>query len=454
LSSQLHSLAGTGGAAAEWARARSLLRFQARWSAAPPGLVTLLFLFPALSSLVRHDTRLRGGSIRGIDRFLYTAAASHVRRRRRHRSVCERRAITRRRGGEHEHPPRRAGEGASCPGEPGPVRGVWWRSLPAYSSRTPFPSRRAGKHRRPCQLQTWEIHAWAEADHTLRTGEPSFSAHFGKGYWDWLTANPRIAAKFNDDMRRRANLLLAATLPLFDWPDHGTIVDVGGGNGLLLERLLAHRPGLRGVAFDQPHVVAEAAELFRAAGVADRVEIMGGNFFKKIPAGHDVYVLSSILHDWDDVHALRILERCRDAMPAAARLVLFEVVLRPGTEPDFGKLNAHARAFRGSRANARGLGQPSRSGRLRNRARHCHAAGSRMDRGADAMSGLRSTTSVKPGGKARGQHHRPAVLLEAFQTPLGSVWRSPSRCPGSRRPTPRGGAAQSNPRDLAESRVA
>jgi predicted O-methyltransferase YrrM len=203
-------------------------------------------------------------------------------------------------------------------------------------------------------FKPWELHAWAEADHTLRTGEPSFPAHFGQGYWDWLTANPSVAAKFNDDMRRRATSLLAAALPLFDWPDHGTIVDVGGGNGLLLERLLAHKPELRGVAFDQPHVVAEAAELFRAAGVADRVEIIGGDFFKKIPAGHDVYVLSSILHDWDDVHALRILERCRDAMHASARLVLFEAVLRPGTEADFGKLlDLHMLVLFGARERTR-----------------------------------------------------------------------------------------------------
>ena len=200
----------------------------------------------------------------------------------------------------------------------------------------------------------WELHAWAEAVHTLRTGEPSFPVHFGQGTWDWLKANPASGAKFNDDMRRRTTTLLAVALPLFDWPDRGTVVDVGGGNGLLLERLLTLKPELRGVVFDQPHVVAEASELLRVAGLEDRVEIVGGDFFEAIPAGNDVVVLASILHDWPDDEAVRILERCREAMKPSARLVLFEVVLRPGDQPDFGKgLDLHMAVLFGARERTR-----------------------------------------------------------------------------------------------------
>ena len=203
-------------------------------------------------------------------------------------------------------------------------------------------------------FKPWELHAWAEAEHTLRTGEPSFPSFFALGYWDWLEAHPHEAARFNDDMRRRTTGLLAAALPLFVWPHDGTIVDVGGGNGLLLERLLEREPGLRGIVFDLPHVAAEAEAVMRTAGLADRVQVVGGNFFEAVPAGHDVYILASILHDWDDDAAASILQRIREAMQPSARLVLFEAVVTPGAEPDFAKLlDLHMLVLFGARERTR-----------------------------------------------------------------------------------------------------
>ena len=112
-----------------------------------------------------------------------------------------------------------------------------------------------------------------------------------------MAERPEISTWFNRTMRDRTAALLDAGMPLYDWPGTGTVVDVGGGNGLLLERLLAERPGLRGVVFDQPHVVAEAEERLAAAGHADRVTLAGGDFFDAVPEGGNVYVLASVLHD-------------------------------------------------------------------------------------------------------------------------------------------------------------
>ena len=203
-------------------------------------------------------------------------------------------------------------------------------------------------------FKPWELHAWAEAEHTLRTGEPSFPSFFELGYWDWLETHPNEAARFNDDMRRRTTGLLAAALPLFDWPHDGTIVDVGGGNGLLLERLLEREPDLRGIVFDLPHVAAEADAVMRTAGLAGRVQVVGGNFFEAVPAGHDVYILASVLHDWDDDAAVSILRRLREAMQPSARLVLFEAVVKPGAEPDYAKLiDLHMLVLFGARERTR-----------------------------------------------------------------------------------------------------
>jgi hypothetical protein len=211
-----------------------------------------------------------------------------------------------------------------------------------------------GSMRGLANFKPWEIHPWAESLHTLRTGEPAFPAYYGKPYFDWLAERPELAADFNASMRRRTASLLAAGIDAYDWPDTGTLVDIGGGNGQLLAAVLATRPGLRGMLVDLPQGVAEAPELLAAAGVADRVEIRPGDFFGALPPGGSHYVLSSVLHDWADEPSVRILRRCREAMTPDARLVLFESVLRPGAEPDPGKqLDLHMLVLVGGRERAR-----------------------------------------------------------------------------------------------------
>ncbi len=131
--------------------------------------------------------------------------------------------------------------------------------------------------------------------------------------------------------------MLEGALPLYDWPDDGVIVDVGGGRGHLVAEVLRLRPDLRGIVLDLPHVVAEAEPVLARYGVTERVEAVAGSFFDPLPAGHGLYVLASVLHDWDDADAVAILRRCDEAMGPDSRLLLFEFVLRPGDERDLGK---------------------------------------------------------------------------------------------------------------------
>lgn len=197
----------------------------------------------------------------------------------------------------------------------------------------------------------WALHAWAEFRHTLRTGERSFDQHHGMSFFDYLGADHQAGAKFDADMQRRTSALLDLAVPLFDaWPETGTVVDVGGGTGALLSRLLADRPGLHGVLFDRPDVLERATSVLAAAGVIDRVEQLPGDFFHEVPAGHDLYVLASVLHDWDDEQARRILGRCVAAMAGHSRLLLFEAVLRGPNEPDtFKNLDLHMAVLLGGR---------------------------------------------------------------------------------------------------------
>ena len=116
------------------------------------------------------------------------------------------------------------------------------------------------------------------------------------------------------------------------------IIDVGGGHGSLMTAILKANPGTTGVVFDLPNVVEGAKKQVEGAHLADRCECVGGDFFKAVAAGGDVYLLVSILHDWDDERCLAILKNCRLAMSNRAKLLIAEMVIPFGTEPSFAKV--------------------------------------------------------------------------------------------------------------------
>ena len=124
----------------------------------------------------------------------------------------------------------------------------------------------------------------------------------------------------------------------YDFSGLRTVVDVGGGYGTILAAVLRANPGLRGVLFDQPAVIEGARPRIAASGLAERCELVSGSFFDTVPAGGDVYILSSVLHNWDDERAIEILRTCRRAMRDAARLLIVELVIPPGNTPGDGKM--------------------------------------------------------------------------------------------------------------------
>jgi hypothetical protein len=159
-------------------------------------------------------------------------------------------------------------------------------------------------------------------------GEPAFPRTFGAGFWSWLAANPSDRAAFDRAMGQHWQDRLERLYSV-GWHGDETVVDVGGGNGRLLTALLDRHPGMRGIVFDLPETVRDEAAL------GERCRFVAGSFFESVPAG-DVYVLSTVLHNWDDDSALRILETVR-AAGDTARLILLEDVLAPGNETDGGK---------------------------------------------------------------------------------------------------------------------
>ena len=158
------------------------------------------------------------------------------------------------------------------------------------------------------------------------SGRATFAPTNGTDFWSWLAAQPTERAAFDRAMVE-GNGQRVDRIAGLDWRGDETVVDIGGGNGSLLVELVRRRPSLRGIVFDLPETNRDETSF------GDRIEFVAGSFFERVPEG-DVYVLSTILHDWDDEHAVKILRVISAAAAPHARLLIIDGVIAPGNEPD------------------------------------------------------------------------------------------------------------------------
>ena len=181
--------------------------------------------------------------------------------------------------------------------------------------------------------------AWGELLHSVRTGETAFRHVHGTDVWTFRAKRPEESTIFNLAMRDASASLARELLAACDFMPADHIIDIGGGDGTLLAGVLKKYQQAKGTLLDLPHVTAGAGEVLEQAGVRDRCNIVSGSFFDDIPAGGDVYLLKSILHDWNDGAALHLLRNCRRAMHAEAKLLIIERLLAPPNEGMEGKLS-------------------------------------------------------------------------------------------------------------------
>jgi hypothetical protein len=182
--------------------------------------------------------------------------------------------------------------------------------------------------------------------HAVQTGEPAFDHIFGVPFFEYLAQHPQILALFNDQMGRLVGDRIIGIVAAYDFSKASTIVDVGGGNGTLITAILRAHPQHQGIIFDVPKVMPEAQHYLAQNGVANRCQTISGDFFHDtMPPGGELYLLSNIIHDWDDDRAVQILRNCRAAMRDDSTLLLIEGILpervadAPGTiSSDFGML--------------------------------------------------------------------------------------------------------------------
>lgn len=175
--------------------------------------------------------------------------------------------------------------------------------------------------------------SWGRMLESVKTGRPAAKAALGMELWEWYSKNPQDALEFSSAMGSLAQMVAAQLPQLVDFSKVQTVADVGGAHGVLLAAVLRANPKARGILFDLPHVVATAKPVIEAEGLANRCELISGDFFKAVPPGADAHLLKQIIHDWDDERALLILENCHRALRPSGRVLLVEIPIPIDSSP-------------------------------------------------------------------------------------------------------------------------
>ena len=189
----------------------------------------------------------------------------------------------------------------------------------------------------PQSLRSWLIlmgrrELWHGFAHTLdgvKSGIPPFELAHGASFYDYLRAHPDLGEVFARALTNWTAWHASEVVKAYDFGHFHSLVDVGGGTGSFLECVLRNNPRLHGILFDQPETIRMAHPRFAAAGLLDRVQLIGGDFSEGIPAGADAYVLKHVLYDWENPSAARILQHCHRAMSADSTLLVIEGIVDP-----------------------------------------------------------------------------------------------------------------------------
>ncbi|QGQ25207.1 methyltransferase [Gimesia benthica] len=182
-----------------------------------------------------------------------------------------------------------------------------------------------------------QFQCWSEIMYSVKTGKTSFDKVFGQPIFEYLSQHEDKGQIFDQAMMGIHGRETGEIMQAYDFSGIQTLVDVGGGNGSNITHILQQYPEMQGILFDLPHVVERAQPHIEAAGLSERCEIVGGNFFEAVPGNADAWFMRHIIHDWDDEKSLTILKNCHTAMPADAKLLVVESVIPAGNEPFAGK---------------------------------------------------------------------------------------------------------------------
>ncbi len=166
---------------------------------------------------------------------------------------------------------------------------------------------------------------------SVQTGTPAFQLTFNQPVFSYFKENPLAKALFQKSMKEKSMAVIRSALAQYDFTPFKTIYDIGGGYGHFMQALLSHCSHLQGALFELPEVITSIKEQ-NPGWENNRCELISGDFFKSLPKEGDLYLLKSVLHDWDDKQCKQILTNCHQAMDSHSRLLIIEVVLKPKDE--------------------------------------------------------------------------------------------------------------------------
>jgi SAM-dependent methyltransferase len=187
----------------------------------------------------------------------------------------------------------------------------------------------------------WHNRGWEQLAHCVKTGAAGgVQAAFGTNLWDYFDKPQNRADfdNFNEAMTGASASMHGAATESYDFSRFNVLADIGGGHGRLLGTILQRTPGLSGVLFDRPSLKQGAEAELQKMGITQRCRFVGGDFFTSVPPGADAYMMSHILHDWPDDRALTLLRNCREALKPGGTLLVFDAVIKPGIDHDWGAL--------------------------------------------------------------------------------------------------------------------
>ena len=177
--------------------------------------------------------------------------------------------------------------------------------------------------------------AWGNLLYGIKTGKTAFNHTFNRDFYSYLKQDSEASVTFNEWMKETTREWLLPVLEAYDFSEVKTLVDVGGGIGTLTAVILNANPKMQAILFDREDVVVGAQRVLEGAGVADRCQIVGGNFFDAVLPDGDLYLMSRVLLNWDDTDAIKILTNCYQAMTVKDRLVVVDSILPKGKTPPF-----------------------------------------------------------------------------------------------------------------------
>jgi hypothetical protein len=182
----------------------------------------------------------------------------------------------------------------------------------------------------------WHARGWSQLEYCVRTGKQALEQIYGAHIFEYLKQHPEEGQIFHDAMTALSMIDSPAVADAYNFEGVRSIVDVGGGHGLLLATILKRNPHLRGTLYEVPHVVEGAAN-GPLKSVLERCTLASGDMFSSVPAGADAYIMKHIIHDWPDDRCLQILEACRKGVNSGGRLLVVDSVIQPGNEFSPGK---------------------------------------------------------------------------------------------------------------------